>query len=188
MRERQKQQTREHLLQTAGELFGQKGASGTSIDDIVAAAGISRATLYAYFDGKDALLAAIVEQMWIDGLRYYEDFGKLPDWSRGSILRWVRRFAEAWQRDAARNKAAAVAAPTIFLEAGSRHRQMVAAVRCNDELWEHFTTVEAELRAAMVVNVVESQFADYFFNGSSVDLDVFIGIVTDAVRELLRVA
>ncbi len=187
LRERQKQQTREHLLETAGSVFADKGYNAASIDDIVSAAGTSRATLYAYFDSKEALLAAIVERMWADGQQFYEDFGALPDWSRGSILGWLRRFAEAYERDAARNKAAAAAAPGIFLEAPERRRHMIAAVRRNRELWQHFTDTEADLRAAMVVHLVESQLADYFFNGSPLVLDVFIGYVADAVRELLRV-
>src|SRR5687767_6004037 len=52
LRQRQKQQTRELLLETAGALFAEKGYQATSIDDIIQAAGTSRATLYAYFDGK----------------------------------------------------------------------------------------------------------------------------------------
>ncbi len=188
LRERQKLQTREHLLETAGRLFGEKGFAATSIDDIIGAAGTSRATLYAYFDSKDALLSAIVDRMWQDGQRYWDAFGLLPDWSRGSVLGWLREFAAAWQRDAPRNKAASIASPTIFLESPDRHRRLVLGVRANKELWRHFPEAEAELRAAMVVNVVEGQFADYFFHGSSLDLEVFVGYVADALRALLGAA
>jgi AcrR family transcriptional regulator len=186
LRQRQKQQTREHLLQAAGTLFGKNGYAATSIDDIVSEAGASRATLYAYFPSKDALLAEIVERMWADAQRYYEAFGELPDWSRRSVLQWMRSFAEAWQRDAARNQAAAVAAfPTVFAERPVRRRAQVNALRANTSLWEHFGDSEADLRASMVVTVVENEFATYFFEGATLDLDVFLGYVTDAVRLLL---
>jgi AcrR family transcriptional regulator len=186
LRERQKQQTREHLLQTAGRLFGTNGYANTSIDDIVNAAGASRATLYAYFPSKDALLAEIVERMWADAQRYYEAFGELPDWSRRSVLQWMRTFAAAWQRDAARNQAAAVAAfPIVFAQRPVRRRAQVAAVRRNSALWEHFVEREADMRASMVVTVVENEFANHFFEGDQLDLEVFLGYVTDAVRLLL---
>jgi AcrR family transcriptional regulator len=185
LRERQMVQTREHLLATAGSLFGEKGYGATSIDDIVGAAGTSRATLYAYFDGKEAVLSAIVEKMWQDGLQFYEDFGSLPNWSRGTILDWLQSFAAAYERDASRNKAAAAAAPGIYAEAPDRHRQMVAAVRRNRELWRDFTDSEADVRASMVVDVVDHEMANYFLFGSPVALDVFLGYLADGVRSLL---
>lgn len=187
LRERQKIQTRDQLLSCAGELFAEKGFGSTSIDDITQCAGTSRATLYAYFDGKDALLAAIVDQMWVDGHRFYAEFGELADWSRASVLTWVNRFALAWRQDAARNKAASIAAPGVFMEAAKRHRQMAEALRSNAALWTHFTQTEARLRSLMVVNLVESQLADFYFLGSDTDLDVFTGYLADAVRSLLDV-
>lgn len=188
LRQRQKQQTRELLLETAGALFAERGYQATSIDDIIQAAGTSRATLYAYFDGKDALLGAIVQRMWVDAQAYYDAFGQLEDWSRRSLLAWMRTFAEAWTRDAARNKAAVAASPGLFLgtsEPVEWHRRQRDAVRANAALWEQFAGVEAEMRAAMVVDVIEGQFADYFFEGMSLDLDSFLGYVTDVVRLIL---
>lgn len=85
---RQKVQIREQLI--GGSTLCRKGFRLNVVDDITQRAAISRATLDAYFDGKDALLSAIVEQMWVDGHRYYADFGQLPDWSRGAVLTWVR--------------------------------------------------------------------------------------------------
>ncbi|MGW4340372.1 TetR/AcrR family transcriptional regulator [Rhodococcus koreensis] len=188
LRERQKLRTHEHILNAAGNLFGEKGFASTSIDDIISAAGTSRATLYAYFEGKDALLAAIVERMWVEGRRFYEDFGRLPDWSPGSIIGWLRSFATAYERDAARNKAAAVAAPAIFSEAPEQHREMIAAVRAHRQLWASFPEHEADLRASMVVNLVDAQLADYFFHGSPLDVEAFVGLLADAVRAVLGVA
>ena len=104
LRERRKRETREDLLEAAGTLFGQKGYNATSIDDIVEEAGASRATLYAHFASKSALLEALLDQMQTEALRYYEQFGELTDWSRRSVLGWVTSFAVAWERDSARNR------------------------------------------------------------------------------------
>lgn len=189
LRERQKMQTREHLIAVAGQLFGEKGFQQTSIDDITGAAGMSRATLYAHFDGKDLLLTAIVERMWEEAQEFWDAFGAMPDWSRGTILSWVRDFARAWERDAPRNQAAVVASPGLFwgnADAAHWHRRQREAVRANAGLWSGFTEAEAKMRAAMIVDVVEGQFANYFYeHETALELEVFIGYVADAVRDLL---
>lgn len=46
---------RERLLESAQRVFAQSGYDGTTVDDIIAAAGTSRATFYRYFKGKDAI-------------------------------------------------------------------------------------------------------------------------------------
>lgn len=190
LRERRKRETREDLLDAAGLLFGQKGYAATSIDDIVEGAGASRATLYAHFPSKEALLSAILDRMASEALVFYEDFGRLQDWSRRSILEWTRAFVAAWARDAERNRAASAADPRIFLEDAPRwHREQVDAVRLNAALWEHFTDAEAGVRASMVVHLVQAELAEHFFNESiesTIDRDLFVGYLADAIRLLLQ--
>ncbi len=52
----------EHLLDTAGGLFADRGVAAVSMADVAQAAGCSRATLYRYFDGRDALRVAYVHR------------------------------------------------------------------------------------------------------------------------------
>lgn len=54
---------RDHYVETALALFVEHGYHGVSMDTIVAAAGGSKATLYRYFDSKEALFSAIVDQL-----------------------------------------------------------------------------------------------------------------------------
>lgn len=58
-REQNKLDTNEKLLAASRILFSAKGFAGTTIDDIVERAGVSRATFFNYFQGKDALLGAL---------------------------------------------------------------------------------------------------------------------------------
>jgi AcrR family transcriptional regulator len=51
---------RSRILDTALELVGRHGLAGLSMDELATAAGVSRATLYRLFAGKDALFAALV--------------------------------------------------------------------------------------------------------------------------------
>lgn len=52
----------EQLLDAAGELFARNGVAAVAMADVANAAGCSRATLYRYFDSKDALRAAFVHR------------------------------------------------------------------------------------------------------------------------------
>jgi AcrR family transcriptional regulator len=56
-------ETRERLLQSAAEVFIEKGIGATSIDDIAAAAGFSRGAVYSNFDDKDELVMALIRKM-----------------------------------------------------------------------------------------------------------------------------
>jgi AcrR family transcriptional regulator len=51
---------RSRILDTALELVGRHGLAELSMDELAAAAGVSRATLYRLFPGKEALFAALV--------------------------------------------------------------------------------------------------------------------------------
>ncbi len=51
------------ILGAALELFAEKGFSGTRLEDVAARAGLSKAAIYLYFDGKMALLRALVQEM-----------------------------------------------------------------------------------------------------------------------------
>jgi AcrR family transcriptional regulator len=55
-RDRKKNETRQALREAAHRLFAEKGFSATTIDDIAAAADVSRRTFFRYYDSKDDLL------------------------------------------------------------------------------------------------------------------------------------
>ena len=54
---------RAHYLEVALRLFLQHGFNGVSMDHLVAEAGGSKATLYRYFDSKEALFEAIIDDV-----------------------------------------------------------------------------------------------------------------------------
>ena len=51
---------REQILEAALELVGRHGLAELSMDELAAAAGVSRATLYRLFPGKSALFTALI--------------------------------------------------------------------------------------------------------------------------------
>lgn len=57
--EQRRAKTRERLLDAASAVIAEKGPDGTSIEEIVAAAGVSRGTFYNYFPTTDDLVSAL---------------------------------------------------------------------------------------------------------------------------------
>ncbi len=55
--------TREQLIEVATRLFAERGYEDTSIEAVLAAAGVSRGALYHHFAGKDSLFEAVVESV-----------------------------------------------------------------------------------------------------------------------------
>jgi len=58
-----KEAIRRHIVEKARLLFETRGFRATTVEDIAAAAGMSKPTLYNYFPGKEVLLLHVVEQM-----------------------------------------------------------------------------------------------------------------------------
>jgi AcrR family transcriptional regulator len=53
---------RERILESAYALFSRRGVRGVGIDEVIAHAGVAKATLYAHFASKDDLVLAFLER------------------------------------------------------------------------------------------------------------------------------
>jgi TetR/AcrR family fatty acid metabolism transcriptional regulator len=62
-----KEQTRERIINSAKKLFAEQGYQKTTIVDISRRAGLSEASLYEYFQGKEALLL-MIPNLWVSEL------------------------------------------------------------------------------------------------------------------------
>jgi AcrR family transcriptional regulator len=62
MRRLRRAERREQLLAAATQAFARAGFAATSLDDIAAAAGISRVLLYRHFDSKTDLYRAVLDR------------------------------------------------------------------------------------------------------------------------------
>ncbi len=62
---------RERILSAAYELFGRRGIRAVGTDEVIACAGVAKATLYRHFATKNDLVLAVLErreQLWTHGL------------------------------------------------------------------------------------------------------------------------
>ena len=78
--------TRDRILNAASQLIHERGVAETSVDDVIARAGVSKSQLYLFFDDRAALLRAVVNHTTDDAL------GDLP-----TLDSW--RAIRAWFND-----------------------------------------------------------------------------------------
>ena len=66
------------IIQAATAVFAEKGFDGATMEDIADAVGINKATIYLYFESKDALIRAIAEQLFAQELTGLQAAHDLP--------------------------------------------------------------------------------------------------------------
>ncbi|WP_422100036.1 TetR/AcrR family transcriptional regulator [Thermomonospora catenispora] len=64
---------REQLLEIGRTLFAERGLDGTSVEEIAAAAGVSKPVVYEHFGGKEGLYAVVVDREFEKLLRLITD-------------------------------------------------------------------------------------------------------------------
>jgi AcrR family transcriptional regulator len=93
-------QRRLKIVESALSVFSRRGFYDSRVEDICAAAGISRATFYRYFEGKDDVFDALIEIMSAEVLATAEHLGAVtPDaQGRATISTWIRDLVEITER------------------------------------------------------------------------------------------
>jgi TetR/AcrR family transcriptional regulator, transcriptional repressor for nem operon len=85
---RQGRETRERILDAAAELIAERGADGTSLDDVRAATGASKSQLYHYFGDKRGLVHAVTDRECERVVGLHADLlGEVRDWA--SLRAWA---------------------------------------------------------------------------------------------------
>jgi AcrR family transcriptional regulator len=79
------------IVEAAGRLFGERGYDGTRLDDVAAAAGVTKPVLYRHFDDKTALYLALLERHREDLDRFA---GAIP--AAGTLEQRLRAVVEVW--------------------------------------------------------------------------------------------
>ncbi len=95
IRRRRKDARPSELTAAALRLFVEKGYAATRLDDVAARAGVSKGTLYLYFDSKEALFNAVVREGLVPGLAEWKErladyTGSSPDLLREVVLDFWR--------------------------------------------------------------------------------------------------
>ena len=94
---RRKTERPQELLTAALELFVERGFAATRLDDVAALAGVSKGTLYVYFENKEELFKAVVRENVLPILGEAEQMidthaGATADLFRQIMLGWWERI------------------------------------------------------------------------------------------------
>lgn len=88
---------RAQIVDAAATLMYQHGASTTSLDDVLAAAGCGKGQMYHYFDSKAALVAAVIErQLELVLAAQQPELDHTDSWE--GIHAWMARILRAQSR------------------------------------------------------------------------------------------
>jgi AcrR family transcriptional regulator len=85
--ERRKDARPAELAAAALELFIERGFSATRLDDVAKRAGVSKGTLYLYFDSKEALFKTVIQEGIVSRIAEYEVFMREYQGSSSDLLR-----------------------------------------------------------------------------------------------------
>lgn len=170
-RRRRKEARPAELVAAALDLFVEKGFAATRLEDVAAHAGVSKGTLYLYFDSKEALFKAVVRE------------GLLPALAEGEKL--VAGFdgpSEALLREVAAGMWRLIGAQRI----GGIPKLIFAEARNFPEI-ARFYQEEVILRGtAMIRGVIERGIARGEFRPADVDAAIYIVIAPVLMRMIWR--
>ncbi len=82
---------REVIEAAAGPLFAERGYAATTLDEIAAAAGVTKPVLYRHFPSKKALYLALLARHREDLPRFIAEIPPAPP-----IADWIETFLDAW--------------------------------------------------------------------------------------------
>ena len=111
--ERRKARTRNALLAAGQRLFGERGFDATTVAEIAEAADVAIGSFYNYFDTKDELLAALLQETLAEHLRRMQARRAGIDDPAEAISVAHRHFVRlAWEDPSGRGCSCAWMSPT----------------------------------------------------------------------------
>ena len=125
--------TRARIVEAAADLMFVQGVGATTLDDVLAASGASKSQLYQHFDGKEALVRAVVDHVGERIIQRERDA-----LGRVSTMRGLYRWRDALiQRNALRDGAYGCALGSLASEVSDQDavaRQNLARLFAE---WQH---------------------------------------------------
>jgi len=85
------EERKDQILDAAADVFTKKGLQKSRMDDIVEKSGLSKGTLYWYFDSKDDIIIGIFERIFLKESRDLKPLVKLEKSSAERIFEYTER-------------------------------------------------------------------------------------------------
>jgi AcrR family transcriptional regulator len=167
LREEQKKLTRNRLLDAALTVFAEKPFVDATMEDIAAAAGVARVTVYAHFPGKLEIIQALAGRVYDTMGEAYASLAAVPRWTRPAIRDWLDHAASKWRTisptllvvhvaGAAALSAVADGSAKSTSRYVGEHQRYTAMLTGDGERWRDVPPPQAHQRALMAVLQTES--------------------------------
>ena len=184
-------QREQALIDAARSLFRDKSISQVTIDELAGAAGIARSGFYFYFESKQALLAALVDQRLAEADLEMAEWLTSDGLDRGALRRGLAAGLARWKVDGRWLREA-------FITPDPGPEVMHVRDRLVDEGCTLFSKrIERDARAGrtvagppvlvakMAVHLRSVTFADVYGDPGAYDEDELLDTLTDAVLRLV---
>src|SRR5260370_17566786 len=96
VQERQKQKSRESILQAARAVLAEKSYAAMAIEDVIARANVSRATFYKYFDSKFAIGSELHREFAPRLSAVYDVLLSHADPTEAELITWTNQLVELY--------------------------------------------------------------------------------------------
>ncbi len=180
VRQQYKQMTRERVLDASVQVFLERGYADSTIDDIVAAAEVGRATFYLHFKSKLEVMRAIIkakeEQNEALSKELRADESPTPE----SLEAWLRRFVSHWSAEGDRflvGLQALASEPELTgeLETGLRLTAETLAKFLAKK--RRLPAAETSLRAELLVGALQQACRALVVDSQRYDVDLVVRVV-----------
>jgi len=184
-------QREQALIDAARAVFRDKSISQVTIDELAGAAGIARSGFYFYFESKQALLAALVDQRLAEADLEMAEWLAADGLDRGALRRGLAAGLARWKVDGRWLREA-------FITPDPGPEVMHVRDRLVDEGCTMFSErIERDARAGrtvagppglvakLAVHLRSITFADVYANPGSYDEDELLDTLTDAILRLV---
>jgi AcrR family transcriptional regulator len=181
---------RSRLLESALTVFARKGFHETRIDDVCAAAGISRATFYRYFDGKEALFDALVDVMSdevIDIASHLEAVTPDPA-GHATLSQWISELLANTQRWG--SVVSEIIRPRDE-HAAARNRAILLTTRFAEILGDRFREggvegIDPQMAALAIIAMTERMVTQMAIWNIEMDQDVLVSSLATMALKMLH--
>ena len=99
LQERQKQKSRDSILQAARAVLAEKSYAAMAIEDVIARANVSRATFYKHFDSKFAIGRELHKEFAPRLSAVYDALLSHDDPTEAELIDWVKQVVELYREN-----------------------------------------------------------------------------------------
>jgi len=176
LQERQKQNSRDKIIQAAKDVLAETSYAMMAVEDVISLAKVSRATFYRHFDSKFAIGKELHAQFAPSINAIYDEVLVHDDPTEAQLIGWLERVVDFYRRE----KVLIVAFSHMSTIEPDFHPIMVQLVEANEKRWGQrlpafrapFENTPLATAAKIESRLLQRQLNDFCFEVAIFDWDI----------------